>query len=72
MRYLDIATDIYNWLAKHQVSQKEINSVGNGDKLNFNLQHPLKDFVNVTCEMPKKKYFLSHGIGLKIPPTFSK
>jgi hypothetical protein len=68
MNYLGVAENIYQWLAKYQINQRQIVSHYNEkiQELSFNLQHPVEGEKKVKMPVPDNKFFRTHGIGLKM------
>ncbi|MDW7681359.1 MAG: hypothetical protein SCK70_12395, partial [bacterium] len=66
MDYIQQATEIFEWLSSFQIDQPPIAGTLIGNRLTFNLQIPGRGEVKVDMPLPEEKYFLCHGIGMKI------
>lgn len=66
MKYSETARDIFNWLKKLQVKQKEITAELVDYQLFFLLEHPLEGKIKVEIPYPESEYFTVKGIGLQI------
>jgi len=64
--YLKIATNIFFWLEKFQVMQKQIEARRTSYALAFQLDHPVEGKIDVTDVFPKHETLVSHGIGLEV------
>jgi hypothetical protein len=67
MTYLQIATEMYDWLARHQIRTAGIPAKIENQRLEFILPHPLQGALPVSMPVPEKALFRSHGVGLRLP-----
>ena len=66
MKYLKLASEIYEWLAGFQVQQKPIWAERKNSHIFFTLNHPVQRKIKVSIAVPENRYFRSNGIGMKI------
>ncbi|MDZ7341186.1 MAG: hypothetical protein ONB27_07505 [candidate division KSB1 bacterium] len=66
MNYLLVAKNIFDYLARHQIRQKEIVAPIENGWANIVIKHPIRGTIEDRIQLPDEGFFRFHGIGLKV------
>ena len=66
MDYLQIASDIYQWLNKYQINQSVVSGKVENSNLSFMIDHPVDGSIKIQKPISNEMYFRNRGIGFNV------